>query len=172
MSRSTQGKGLQPLSWLVMPLVFTLAATVLFATPLRVWGLSLPEPVFPMILAFAWAVIRPSILGPFLLLVAGLFLDFFWGGALGLWALCLLLAYGGALLARSLMAGQSTPVLWAWYVAAVALAFGAAYLFVMLDTHVTPDPVSVGLQLAVTAALFPLAARLIARFEDADIRFR
>ena len=35
-----------------------------------------------------------------------------------------------------------------------------------------PDPVSVVLQLSVTACLFPLAARLIARFEDADIRFR
>ncbi len=171
MSRGA-GHGLQPLSWLILPLVFCLAATVAFATPLRILGLSLPEPVFPMILAFAWAVIRPSLLGPFLLLIAGLFLDFFWGDVLGLWALCLLLAYGAALLARSLMAGQSTPVLWAWYVAAVLLAFGGAYVFVALDTHVNPDPVSVILQLAVTACLFPLAARLIARFEDADIRFR
>ena len=172
MSRRAPGQGLQPLSWLFLPTVFALAATVAFGTPLRVAGLALPEPVFPMVLAFAWAVIRPSILGPFLLLVAGLFLDFFWGGALGLWALSLLLAYGLALLARSLMAGQSTPVLWVWYAAAASLAFGAAYLFVMLDTHVAPDPVSVLLQLGATAALFPLAARLIARFEDADIRFR
>ena len=171
MSRA-RPQGLQPLAWLGLPLALSLIATLVFATPLRVWGLSLPEPVFPMVLAFAWAVIRPSVLGPLLLLAAGLFLDFFWGGALGLWALCLLIAYGGALLGRNLMAGQSAPVLWAWYAAAVALAFGAAYLFIMLDTHVAPDPVSVGLQLAVTAALFPLAQRLIARFEDADIRFR
>ena len=51
-------------------------------------------------------------------------------------------------------------------------AFGAAYLFVMLDTHVAPDPVGTALQLLATAALFPLARRLIDRFEDADIRFR
>lgn len=171
MSRAP-GQGLQPLSWLGAPLLLSLLATLVFATPLRVAGLALPEPVFPMAPAFAWAVIRPSILGPFLLLAAGLFLDFFWGGALGLWALSLLIAYGMALLARNLMAGQSVQVLWAWYAAATALAFGAAYLFVMLDTHVAPDPVGTALQLLATAALFPLARRLIDRFEDADIRFR
>ena len=158
MSRGA-GQGLQPLTWLILPLVFCLAATVAFGAPLRIWGLALPEPVFPMILAFAWAVIRPSLLGPFLLLVAGLFLDFFWGDVLGLWALCLLLAYGAALLARSLMAGQSTPVLWAWYVAAAMLAFGGAYLFVALDTHVNPDPISVLLQLAVNRLPLPPSPR-------------
>lgn len=166
------GQGLQPLTWLVLPMAAALLATLVFATPLRVAGLALPEPVFPMAPAFAWAVIRPSILGPVLLLAAGLFLDFFWGGALGLWALCLLIAYGLPLLARNLMAGRSAQVLLAWYAAASALAFGAGYLFVMLDTHVAPDPVSTAFQLLATAALFPLARRLILRFEDADIRFR
>ena len=167
-----QGQGLQPLSWLVAPMLASLVATLVFGTPIRAFGLALPEPVFPLLLAFSWPVIRPSLLAPFLLLAAGLFLDFFWGAALGLWALSLLIAYGGAFLARSLLAGQSAPVLWIWYAAAAALAFGAAYLFVMLDTHVTPDPMSVVLQFAVTVALFPLAAWLIARFEDADVRFR
>lgn len=165
-------QGLQPWSWLVLPTLLAIVATVILGTPLRVLGLPLPEPVFPMVLAFAWAVIRPSVLGPFLLLAAGLFLDLFWGGALGLWALALILVYGVALTARSLMAGQSTRVLAFWYLAATAMAFGAAYLFAMLDSHVAPDPVAVGAQFVVTVALFPLARRLIDRFEDADVRFR
>ena len=69
-------------------------ATILLGIPLHVFTLQLPEPVFPLALAFAWAVIRPSILAPFGILLLGLFLDVFWGGPLGLWALCLLVAYG------------------------------------------------------------------------------
>ena len=165
----------QPLSspfWIGLPALVCVAATILLGTPLRVFGLALPEPVFPVVVAFAWAVIRPSILGPFVLLALGLFLDLFWGGPLGLWAASLLAAYGLTLFARSLLVGQATGTLAAWYVAAAGLAFTAAYLFTMLGSKVTPNLLAAGLQLAVTLALFPLAYRLIVRFEDADVRFR
>ena len=171
MSRS-QSQGLQARAWLGWPLLACIGATVVLATPLRVWGLRLPEPVFPMVLAFAWPVIRPSLLAPFGLLAAGLFLDLFWSGPLGLWGLCLLLAYGGALISRSLMTGRSAPVMAVWYLALTGITFLAAYLFVMLRAHVTPNLTGTLLQLAATLALFPFAQRLIARYEDADIRYR
>ena len=163
---------LQALDWIGWPLLLSLAATVVLATPVRAFGLRPPEPVFPMTLAFAWAVIRPSVLGPFVLLAAGLFLDLFWGAPLGLWGLCLLLAYGGALLSRSLMIGRSAPVLAVWYLALTGLAFTTAYLLTMLRAHVTPDLIGAAYQFAATLLLFPLARRLIDRFEDADIRFK
>ena len=163
---------LQPLSWIGAPLAACLLATVLLATPLRVLGLRLPQPVLPMVLAFAWPVIRPSLLTPFAVLAAGLFLDLFWGAPLGLWALCLLIAYGGAQVSRSLMTGRSALALAVWYLALTALAFGAAYLFVTLRAHVTPNVVGAFYQFGVTLALFPFARLLIDRFEDADIRFR
>jgi rod shape-determining protein MreD len=142
------------------------------ATPFRVFGLRLPEPVFPMVLAFAWAIIRPSLLGPFALLLGGLFLDLLWGSPLGLWGLCLLLAYGGALVSRSLMAGRSAPVLGVWYMGFTAIAFTSAYLFVMLRSHVTPNLTGAVCQFGATLVLYPFAHMLIARFEDADPRFR
>jgi rod shape-determining protein MreD len=163
---------LQPLSWLGVPLALSLLATVVLATPLRVFGLRLPEPVFPLVLAFAWPVIRPSVLGPFALLLAGLFLDLFWSAPLGLWALSLLLVYGGAQVSRSLMTGRSAPALALWYLALTAFAFAAAYLFVTLRAHVTPNALGAIFQFLVTLALFPIARHLIDRFEDADIRFR
>ena len=49
---------------------------------------------------------------------------------------------------------------------------GAGYLFTMLDTQGTPDLLSVGWQFLATVILFPVADRLIERFEDADVRFR
>jgi rod shape-determining protein MreD len=149
-----------------------LAATVLFGIPLRAFGLQLPEPVFPMVLAFAWAVIRPSILAPFGILVMGLFLDIFWGGPLGLWAICLLLAYGGALAGRSMMAGQSRLILCVWYALATATAMVTGYLFVMLDSKSTPGLIPMAWQFLATIVLYPFAQRLIDLFEDADVRFR
>ena len=149
-----------------------LAATVLFGIPLRIWGLRLPEPIFPLAIVFAWAVIRPSILAPLLVLAMGLFLDLFWGGPLGMWALCLLIAYGVVLAGRNMMAGQSRTILWAWYGVVVAIAMLAGYLFAMLDAKSQPSLLAVGWQYLATVILYPFAHRLIDMFEDADVRFR
>jgi len=145
---------------------------VLLGAPIRLFGMGLPEPVLPMVLAFAWAAIRPSVLGPLALLTVGLFVDLYWGGPLGLWAACLLVTYFFALLSRNLMVGQSGRVLWGWYAALCTLSFGVAYLLVIISGGAPPNLVGVTLQIVVTAALYPLAHHLIDRFEDADIRFR
>ena len=163
---------LQPWRWLILPAVLSVIATLLLAAPVRVAGFGLPEPVLPLALAFAWPVIRPSFFGPVILFLVGLFLDFLWGGALGMWALCLVMVYLATLAARSLILGQETAVLAGWYVAAVLLAFLIAYLITMLDTRMAPSLLAVGLQIGFTVALFPIARWLIEHFEDADIRFR
>ena len=163
---------LDPWRWLGVPLVQVVVATVLFGIPLRLWGLQLPEPVFPMPVVFAWAVIRPSVLAPLGILLMGLLLDLFWGGSLGLWSLCLLIAYGIVLAGRSMMAGQSRTILWIWYGIVAAIAELSGYLFIMLDDKAMPSLISVGWQYLATIVLFPFAYRLIDMFEDADVRFR
>ena len=165
-------RSLEPWRWIGVPMVQLLALTVLFGIPLRVFGLQLPEPVFPMAAAFAWAVIRPSILAPFSVLLMGLFLDLFWGGPIGLWALCLLLAYGISLAGRPMMAGQSRIILWAWYGMVTGAAMLLGYLVVMLDAKSTPGLVPLAWQFLATIILYPFAHRLIEMFEDADVRFR
>lgn len=163
---------LEPWRWLGLPMVYALVLTAIFGIPFRIFGFQLPEPVFPMALAFAWAVIRPSILAPFAILAMGLLLDLFWGGPLGLWALCLLIAYGVALAGRSMMAGQNRAILWAWYALVTATAMVAGYLFVMLDSRSSPGLIAMAWQFVATIVLYPFAQRLIDLFEDADVRFR
>jgi len=163
---------LDPLRWLGIPALACIAASLVLATPLRVFGVQLPEPVFAMVPAFAWAVIRPSMLAPFVLLAIGVFLDALWGSSLGLWALSLLIAYASVLATRSWMSGQSPPIMWAWYVATTGVALLAGYLFTMMDAK---GAVSVGAilrQLFWTGLLYPFAHQLISRFEDADVRFK
>ncbi len=163
---------LDPWRWLVLPALMSIGATLLFAAPIRIFGLALPEPVFALVPAFSWAVIRPSVLAPFGVLLLGLFLDLFWGGPMGLWALSLLLAYAMALAMRNMMTGQSRAMMWAWFASAVAVSMLGGYLFTMLDSLAMPSILSVFWQFLATALLFPFAHRLIDRFEDADVRFR
>lgn len=163
---------LNPWRWLGVPVGLCLLATLLFAAPIRIFGQPLPEPVFPMAPVFAWALIRPSIIAPFAILAMGLFLDLFWGGPLGLWALSLLIGYALVLFSRNMLTGQSRAMMWIWYAGACAVTMLAGFLFVMLDGKNTANLIAVLWQLLATAVLYPFAHRLIERFEDADVRFR
>jgi rod shape-determining protein MreD len=163
---------LDPVRWIILPMAASMAATLLFAAPLRVHGFQLPEPLFAMIPVFAWAVLRPSIVAPLCVLALGLFNDLVWGGRLGLWGLALLVAYGFILVSRSMMSGQSRVMLWAWFAAAAFAAMGAAYLAVLISTGNAPNLLAVAGQWLPTTLLYPLADRLVGRFEDSDPRFR
>jgi rod shape-determining protein MreD len=163
---------LDPWRWLGLPSLACVAATIVLATPIRLFGLPLPEPVFPLVLAFAWAVIRPSILAPFTLLLLGVFLDLWWGGPIGLWAVALLVAYAVTLSVRRVLSGLGWWGLCAWYAVAVGLAMGAGDLMTVMDNGAAPSLIAVFWQFVASLVLFPLSNRLIERFEDADVRFR
>ena len=168
---------LNPALWLGIPALACVVATVLFAVPARLFGLQLPEPVFPIATAFAWAVIRPSVLPPFVLLVLGLFLDLLWGGPLplGLWPICLLAAYAAPVLfvQRSLSQARVRRLLWASYALVCAL---------VVERRLGPGVAArrdrasiwsaVAWQYVATVLLFPVAFLLIQRYEGADVRFR
>ncbi|WP_296819751.1 hypothetical protein [Brevundimonas sp.] len=161
-----------PLQWIVYPSLAAIALTVVLATPIEMFGLTLPEPVVPLVLAFAWPLIRPSILAPVMLLVLGLFLDLFRGSPLGLWPLALLAPYGLVLLSRPYIAGQDTRLLFGWYVGACLLAFAMAYLVVTISFGMPPSLISLFWQIVPTVLLFPLANIMLERFDDGDLRFR
>ena len=65
---------LSPIGWLGAPMLLAMLATLVLSTPtpIRLFGFGLPQPVFGLALAFAWALIRPSVLPPFALLILGL----------------------------------------------------------------------------------------------------
>ena len=163
---------LDPWRWLIMPALLCIAATLLFGIPIRLFGYQLPEPVFPLAPAFAWAFIRPSLLAPLILLALGLFLDLYWGGPIGLWPLSILFGYAAILLCRSIMSGQSRSVLGGWFAAMVLISMTTGYLATTLDVGHPPSLMAAFWQFLPTALLYPFAYRLIDRFEDADVRFR
>ncbi|MBX9615045.1 MAG: hypothetical protein Q8S03_12655 [Brevundimonas sp.] len=161
-----------PTQWVFYPALAVIAITVILATPVELFGLKLPEPVLPLVLAFAWPLIRPSMVAPAVLFGLGLFLDLFWGGTLGLWPLCLLSVYGVVLASRNLLAGQETRILFVWYATCALVAFVLAYLIVTLSTGRAPSLLSLLGQVIPTLLLFPVADWMIQRFDDGDMRFR
>lgn len=172
MRRGFQVRVVGPQDWILIPALAALALTFLFATPVKLFGLSPPEPIFPMVLAFAWPLIRPAVLAPLALLACGLFLDLLWGGPLGLWAVVMLGVYGAVLAVRGLILGQETLVLFFWYAGATFAAYAVAWVFVALDAGAAPSVWGGFLQAAITVALFPAANFLLERFDDGDVRFR
>lgn len=161
-----------PMQWIVYPALMTIAATILLATPIQFFGRGLPEPILPMVLAFAWPLIRPSIVAPLVLTALGLGLDIFMFGPLGLWALALLAIYAVALASRSILTGQETAVLFVWYAACCCLAFLMVYLVRLALDHNGASILAVMGQVIPTLLLFPFADRMIEQFEDGDVRFR
>jgi rod shape-determining protein MreD len=161
-----------PVQWIVIPALVTLAVTFILLTPVELFGLGLPEPVIPMVLAFSWPLIRPSVTAPLVLTLLGLMLDILTYGPLGLWALALLAIYAVVLASRSFLIGQDTAVLFVWYAACCCLAFLLAYLIVVLITRNPPSILALIGQIVPTLLLFPFADRMIERFEDGDVRFR
>ena len=161
-----------PVQWILIPAAVTLAVTIVLATPVQLFGLHLPEPVIPMVLAFAWPLIRPSVVASLMLTLLGLILDILTYGPLGLWPLALLAIYAIVLGSRSFLIGQDTVVLFVWYAACCSLAFLLAYLVVTLIAGNPPSLLSLIGQVVPTLLLFPFADRMIERFEDGDVRFR
>ena len=131
-----------PLQWVIYPALVCMAATLILATPVELFGLKLPEPVLPLVLAFAWPLIRPSMTAPAVLFGLGVFLDMFWGGTMGVWPLCLLTVYAVVLGSRNLLAGQETQVLVVWYPLCTMGAFLMAYLVVSLAAGRAPSLLS------------------------------
>jgi rod shape-determining protein MreD len=161
-----------PVEWILYPSLVVIAATLLFAVPVELFGLKLPEPVLPMILAFAWPLVRPSMVAPIALFFVGLFVNLLWGGMLGVWPLALLAVYGVVLVSRNLLAGQETQVLFVWYAGCTLLAFFLTYLVVSLDAMNAPSVLALLGQMIPTLLLFPVANWMIQRFDDGDTRFR
>ncbi len=172
MSLLQSTRPMDPLRWLGVPALACVVATIVFAIPIKVFGFRLPEPVFAMVPAFAWAVIRPSVIAPFVLMLLGLFLDLFWGGPLGLWGISLLASYTVVLASRSIMTGQSRPMRQVWFAGATGLTMLTGFLICSIVSLAAPNMLSVFWQFLATAVLYPFAHRLIERFEDADVRFR
>ncbi|MDC7677650.1 hypothetical protein [Asticcacaulis machinosus] len=161
-----------PLDWIGWPALWVLAGTILLATPMKIFGLYLPEPVLPLALAFSWPLIRPSYIAPLVLALMGAFLDYFWGAPLGFWTLSLMIVYGVTFLLRGYIVGQDMMVITALYGSAVIGFFVLNTLLATIDSGMVPRLISVFEQALATFAAVFLVLWLLETFVHADVRFQ
>jgi len=170
--RRTGGRSVGPQDWLLIPALSCVLITLIMATDLPLpFGLDLPEPVWPVALAFAWPLIRPSYLAPLLLAGLGLLLDYFWGAPLGFYVICLMAVHAATLVIRSYIVGQDAWVVTGAYLLAALLFFTLATILSTLDSGVVPRLISVFEQFLATAVLVIPVHILLDRFLNSDVRF-
>jgi rod shape-determining protein MreD len=160
-----------PWEWLFMPALLALALTIVIATPIRIFGLQLPEPVMPLVLAFVWPLIRPSYLAPLVLAGLGLFLDAYWSQAYGFYTLTLMIVYGVLMMVRSFVAGQDWRVVFGIFLITEIVFFGMGVTLIALDTGSVVRLIGVAEQLIATTLFFPIVPYMLDKYVHADVRF-
>jgi rod shape-determining protein MreD len=160
-----------PWDWILAPALISLALTLMFAAPIRIWGLVLPEPVWPMLLAFCWPLVRPSYIAPLVLAAIGLCLDVFWAAPLGFYTLLLIVIYGVFLSLRSFIIGQDAVVINSIYAIACFGFFTLGTIVITISSGEIPRLIGVGEQMLATMALYPLVNRYLDIYLHADVRF-
>jgi rod shape-determining protein MreD len=162
---------ISPWDWLLAPALLSVALTVVLATAFQPFGLYLPEPVSPLVLAFAWPLIRPSYIAPVVLGALGFFCDLFWGAPLGFWTLSLLIVYGVLVMTRTYIIGQEWLVVFGVWVLTEFAFFILCTGLATLDDGAVPRLWGVFEQMLATTILFPFVVYLMEKYLHADARF-
>ena len=129
------------------------------------WGLPQFATLCPMvglIAVYYWTVHSPELMPPAGAFAVGLATDIVVGGPLGLNALALTVTQVLALANRRTIAGESFLLVWLGFVACAAAAGFALWLGASLFWTTLLSPRALLAQLAVTIAVYPLAAQLFA----------
>jgi rod shape-determining protein MreD len=158
--------------WVLLPALVCLGATFVLAAPIKIGIFSPPEPVLPLVLAFCWALIRPSYIAPLVLALLGLFLDNFWGAPIGLYTFLLMLVYGTFVSIRAYVAGQETLVILAVYGLTCFLFFMLGVIIISVSSGTVPRLIGVFEQMFVTMACFPLVLYMLETYLHSDARFQ
>ena len=164
-------KVIGPWDWIIAPALICAAAILLFDAPIQPFNLYLPEPVFALVLAFAWPLIRPSYIAPFVLGGLGLFMDLNYNTPLGFWTLLLVLVYGSLTALRTYIVGQERIIVFGIYLLVEFVFFATGTIFMTLDTGGVPRLWGVFEQMFATTLLFPAVLYLLEKYLHADARF-
>jgi rod shape-determining protein MreD len=170
--RSVAKPTVTPVEWIFIPAGVCILAVIVLAAPIKIGIFSPPEPILPLVLAFSWALIRPSYLAPLVLAGLGMFLDYYWGGPLGLYTFLLMLVYATFVSLRAYISGQETLVIIGVYILTCFVFFLVGTLIVSINAGTIPRIIGVFEQFFATVACFPLVLYMLETYLHSDARFQ
>ncbi|MFN4283347.1 MAG: rod shape-determining protein MreD [Alphaproteobacteria bacterium] len=146
----------------LIPLAITLTLALIGALPMPIAGYAAVVPLFTFCAVFFWAVYRPDLLPPWLVLLIGLVQDALAGTPFGLNAIMLLLAYGMVASQRRFFLSRPFPLVWGGFMLIALIAIVVAWLLasIFVSHIIRPGPAT--FQLLLTLALYPLVTLLMA----------
>jgi len=145
----------------VLPATFAIVAVVVANLPISLFGGLIPAPLLALMPIYFWVLVRPDLMPPAAVLGIGLLEDLFSGGPPGLWAAGFLAAYALTDRQRDSFAGLSGFGAILGFAAVMGMAAGIAYILASL-AYLRPTPLApLLLEVAVTIAIYPLAAVVI-----------
>lgn len=166
------GRKISLIEWLVMPFILAIALTWLLGTSVQPFGNYLPEPVFPFAVAFAWGLIRPSMIAPIFVALMGFFLDFFWNASMGLWALSLTIVYFLSVLSRTFVANQDWTIMFGAYIGLYFIMSLVMVILTYMDTGMVTRLIGIFEQAFATCLCFPFVLRFVERYVHVDVKFQ
>lgn len=146
-----------------VPLLTLLAAGVLDLLPLPDAAPQSLAPLTSVAVAFFWAIHRPDLVSPALVVGVGLLLDALAGLPLGLTALTLLLTRQLAASPEPALRDRPALLVWGAFLLVAATALALRWLVASLWWGHAFAPRPVLFELALTVAIYPLAAGLLGR---------
>lgn len=111
----------------LLPCLSATLLVMLVNFPVSVTGGLLPAPVLALTAVYFWALVRPDLMPPFVVLVIGLLEDLLSGGPPGVWATGFVAAYALVDRQRDNLAGLGGAAAVLGFAAAMALAAAATF---------------------------------------------
>lgn len=156
----TSSPGLRKYFWASFPTLSTLLCVLLSLVPFGLSSTILAPPAFGLIAIFLWTLTRPDLLPAGAVFLLGLLQDLLWGGPFGLWGFVFLLGYGLTLSQRTFLIGREFGFTWVGFGLVITICSLVAWAVTMLyhSQFLAPYPAIV--QIVLSAALYPLFARM------------
>jgi rod shape-determining protein MreD len=115
---------------------------ILVNLPVSLTGGLFPAPLLALIAVYFWALVRPDLMPPYLVLFVGLFEDLLSGGPAGVWATGFMAAYALVDRQRENLAGLAGGAAVLGFAAAMALAatatFGLTWIMYLRQPPLAP----------------------------------
>lgn len=159
-SGSGPGIGIGRVAAAAGPTALGLLGAALMAIPVSPLDGLAPVPVLPLLVIFYWAINDPGLLRSPAVFLIGITQDLLLGGPLGVWAAVYLTALLAVRDQRDFFLGRDRTMMWIG--AALVCAVGGVTLWMLMSilSAALMPPLPLVRQMAVTAIVYPVFARL------------
>jgi len=145
----------------LLPVLSALLLVMLVNLPVSLTGDLFPAPLLALTAVYFWALVRPDLMPPFVVLFVGLLEDLLSGGPAGIWATGFMAAYALVDRQRENLAGLAGAAAVLGFAAAMALAATATFVLTWI-MYMRQPPLAPLLLASVFTVLFypPIAVVL------------